>query len=192
LAKFNCNAKSEAGFTLIEVCVATGILVAAVVALAQMFAISIQTNTSSRKTTYAAVLAEQKIEELRALTWGFDMQGLPISDTTTNTSVNPEQPIGGVGLTPSPADALQDNVQGYVDYIDQAGTKLSSPDGQPPGGTSYIRRWSIEPLPTNPNNTLVIQVLVTRWRTRGAADQGKVQRLQEEARVITVKTRKAQ
>ena len=43
---------------------------------------------ASRNTTYAAVLAEQKIEELRALAWGFDTQGLPISDIApTNTTV---------------------------------------------------------------------------------------------------------
>jgi type II secretory pathway pseudopilin PulG len=192
LARFCCNAKSEAGFTLLEVLVATGILVAAVVALAQMFVLSTQTNTMARKTTYAAVLADQKVEELRALTWGFDTQGLPVTDTTTNTSVSPEQPYGGVGLTRSPATALQENTMGYVDFIDNFGAKVSSVDGEPPPGTVYIRRWSIEPLPTNPNNTLIIQVLATRWRTRGAADQGKVQRLPEEARVVTVKTRKAQ
>jgi type II secretory pathway pseudopilin PulG len=192
LERFNCNSHSEAGFTLLETCVATGILIAAVVALAQMFVLSTQTNMSARQTSYAAVLADQKIEELRALTWGFDTQGLPISDTTSNTSVSPEQPNGGVGLTPSPAEALQENTTGYVDFINQFGQKLSSVDASPPDGTVYIRRWSIEPLPTNPNNTLIIQVLATRHRARGAADQGKVRRLQDEARVITVKTRKAQ
>ena len=56
----------------------------------------------------------------------------------------------------------------------------------------YTRRWSITPLPTNPNNTLVIQVLVTRNKDRGQADQGDVARLPEEARMIAVRTRKAQ
>jgi type II secretory pathway pseudopilin PulG len=192
LERFSCNSRSEAGFTLIEVCVATGILIAAVVALAQMFAVATKTNTSARQTTYAAVLADQKIEELRGLTWGFDTSGLPVSDTTSNTSVSPEQPNGGVGLTPSPAQALQQNTAGYVDFVNQFGQKLSSVDGEPPDGTVYIRRWSIEPLPTNPNNTLIIQVLATRHRARGAADEGRVRRLPEEARVVTVKTRKAQ
>ena len=50
------------------------------------------------------------------------------------------------------------------------------------------RRWSIEPLPTNPNNTLIIQVLVTPNRVRGAADAGSVGRLAGEARMMTVKT----
>jgi type II secretory pathway pseudopilin PulG len=192
LAKFSCNDKSQAGFTLIEVCVATGILITAVVALAEIFALATRTNTSARQTSYAALLADQKIEELRALTWGFDTQGLPVSDTTTNTSVNPEQPNGGVGLTPSPADSLQRDTPGYVDFVDQFGAKLSSVDGGAPEGTVFIRRWSVEPLPTNPNNTLIIQVLATRHRARGASDQGKVTRWPEEARVITVKTRKAQ
>ena len=44
---------------------------------------------------------------------------------------------------------------------------------------------------TNPNNTVVLQVLVTRSTNRGSADAGKVDRLPDEARIITVKTRKA-
>ena len=56
--------------------VATGLLATAIVTLAQLFALSTQTNMASRNTTYASVLAEQKIEELRALAWGFDTQGL--------------------------------------------------------------------------------------------------------------------
>jgi len=61
-----------------------------------------------------------------------------------------------------------------------------------PASAIYTRRWSISPLPTNPNNTLIIQVLVTRNKARGASDLGAVGRLPEEARLITVKTRKAQ
>ena len=30
--------------------------------------------------------------------------------------------------------------------------------------TVYVRRWSVEPLPTNPNNTLILQVLVVQPR----------------------------
>jgi hypothetical protein len=56
----------------------------------------------------------------------------------------------------------------------------------------YLRRWSVEPLPTNPNNTIIIQVLVSRIRDRGAADNGRVARLAEEARVMSIKTRKSQ
>ena len=183
---------SASGFSLIEVMVAMGLLATAVVSVAQLFAVSTRTNIGSRNTTYAAVLAEQKIEELRALTWGFDSSGLPVTDTSTNTAVSPEEPAGGTGLEPSPTAALRENTDGYVDYIDQWGNKIGRGGAQPPVNAIYTRRWSIEPLPTNPNNTLILQVLVTRLRNRGAADEGAVARLPEEARLITVKTRKAQ
>ena len=184
--------ESEAGFSLAETMVAVGLLATALVTLAQLFGISTRGNIASRNTTFASVLAEQKLEELRALTWGFDSDGLPVSDDSTNTAVNPEQPNGGTGLEPSPLSALQENTVGYVDYVDQFGNKVGTGTATtPPGDAIYTRRWSITPLPTNPNNTLIIQVLVTPIRARGAADEGSVARLPEEARMITVKTRKA-
>jgi type II secretory pathway pseudopilin PulG len=201
LAKFNSSRSaglirrataSTSGFSLVEVLVATGLLATAIVSLAQIFALSTRTNLGSRTSTYATVLAQQKLEELRSLSWGFDPQGLPLSDTTTDTTVTPETAIGGTGLAPSGDIALQQNTAGYVDYIDSYGNKMCCTGAAVPGDTIYIRRWSVSPLPTNPNNTLVIQVLVTRNKARGASDLGAVGRLPEEARVITVKTRKAQ
>lgn len=184
--------RNASGFSLAEVMVATGLMASALITLAHMFGMSTRANIGSRNTTYAAVLAEQKVEELRSLTWGFDANGLPISDVTTNTAVTPEEPVGGRGLDPSPATALQENTNGYVDYVDQWGNKVGTGGRFAPADAIYTRRWSITPLPTNPNNTLIIQVLVTRNKARGAADEGAVARLPEEARLVTVKTRKAQ
>lgn len=189
MARFKYS--SDSGFSLVEVLVASGLLVTAVVTLAQLFGASTRSNLASRNTTHAAVLAEQKVEELRGLTWGFDTLGLPITDTTTDTAVTPETSTGGTGLSPSPPTALQENTPGYVDYVDGFGNKLGT-GAQPPANAIWTRRWSVEPLPTNPNNTIIIQVLVTRNRNRGAAEQGAVARLPEEARMVTVKTRKAQ
>jgi type II secretory pathway pseudopilin PulG len=182
---------SDAGFSLAETMIALGLLATALVTLAQMFGLSTRSNIGSRNTTYAAVLAEQKIEELRALTWGFDSAGLPLSDSTSNTAVSPETPNGGRGLDPSPESALQENTDGYVDYVDNYGNKVGTGGQEPPEAAVYTRRWSITPLPTNPNNTLIIQVLVTPNRDRGQADQGNVARMRDEARLITVKTRKS-
>jgi prepilin-type N-terminal cleavage/methylation domain-containing protein len=183
-------AGGERGFSLVEVLVATAVLSVALVSLAQLFAIATKANTSSRSTTIAAVLAEQKMEQLRSLTWGFDTIGLPFSDISTDLSVVPETPIGGPGLSPSPAGTLSQNTTGFVDYVDAFGRWVGT-GAQPPAGTIYIRRWSVEPLPTNPNNTLVLQVLVTRNRARGAADDGAVSRLPDEARLVSLKTRKS-
>lgn len=188
MGRFSFN-RNESGFSLAEVIVATAMMATSLVALAQLLAISTQSNRTARYSTLASMLAAQKMEQLRGLQWGYDTIGLPLTDTTTNTAVIPETPTGGTGLAPSPGDSLTRNADGYVDYVDANGNLLG---GGPAlrAGTAYIRRWSIEPLPTNPNNTLVIQVLVTPFRARGTADTGSVARAPQEARLITVKTRK--
>ena len=183
--------KTERGFSLLEVLFATTIMAVALTALAQLFAMSTRANANARTTTFASVLAQQKMEQLRGLTWGFDALGLPLSDTTTDLTVVPENTTGGKGLSPSPAGTLGTNTPGYVDFLDNGGTSLGT-GAVPATGTAYVRRWSVEPLPTNPNNTLVLQVMVTRLRNRGTADLTvDVKRLPDEARLISVKTRKA-
>jgi type II secretory pathway pseudopilin PulG len=190
LATFRCNG-NESGFSLAETIIATGIMAASIAGLGQLFAISVLSNRTARNTTFASVLATQKMEQLRGLTYGFDTLGLPLTDTSTNLAVNPLSPTGGKGLSPSPTGALRANTDGYVDYLDVYGKTVGTGGATIPNGTTYIRRWSIEPLPTNPNNTVVLQVMVTRSTNRGSADAGKVDRLPDEARIITVKTRKA-
>jgi type II secretory pathway pseudopilin PulG len=189
----NCRfSNSESGFSIVETIFATGILATAVVALAQMFTISVQNNLNAKTGSFTTALAEQKMEQLRGLTYGFDTIGLPLTDTSTDTTLATESPNGGKGLTPSPPGTLVANVDGYVDYIDQWGNVLGGGTA-PRARTVYIRRWSIEPLPTNPNNTIVIQVLVTRKPNRGTADQtGSTLRLANEARIMSIKTRKSQ
>jgi hypothetical protein len=186
----------DSGFSLAEVMIASCILCVGLVSLAQLFALSTRSNVAARSNTFTVILAQQKMEQLRGLTWGFDTAGLPLSDTSTDLSAVGTQagcpaPSGGsgTGLTPSPAGSLGANTGGWVDYLNPNGCVLGG-GGSPPQGTMYIRRWSVEPLPTNPNNTLILQVLVFRNRDRGEADAGNVARLPEEARLMSVKTRK--
>jgi prepilin-type N-terminal cleavage/methylation domain-containing protein len=189
--KFNNPDARDRGFSLIEVMVATGMLAIALTSLAQLFAFAVKSNNVARNGTFTQILAEQKMEQLRGLMWGFDVLGLPVSDTTTDTAVVPQTATGGTGLAPSPSNTLQAGTDGYVDYLDPNGNSLGG-GTVIPNNTAYIRRWYVEPLPTNPNNTLVLQVLVTRRTNRGLADAASVQRSPEEARLVTVKTRKAQ
>lgn len=161
--------------------------------VAQVFAMSTRVNYVARGQTSTTAMAEQKLEQLRALTWGFDLQGqgLPLTDTTTNLAVSPST-ADGFGLNPSPSDALEQNTPGYVDFLDANGTWVGTGTA-PPGTAMYIRRWSITPLPTNPNNTLVLQVLVTpiaMEATRVATAYTRT-RMLTDALLVSVKTRKA-
>ena len=180
---------TDEGFSLLEVLIAAGLLASTLVSLAQLVAVSVATNGTSRTTTDASVLAAQKMEELRALEWGFDAAGARVADTESDTTVVPERPTGGTGLATSPATTLREDTPGWVDYVDRSGRKVAS-GVDAAGEAIFIRRWSVQPLAANPVDALLIQVLVTRNRHRGAADQGAVSRLPEEARLVTVRTRK--
>ena len=54
------------GFSLVEVLVATALLMTAVVSLAQLFVLSTRANAAAGEMTEATILAAQKVEELRA------------------------------------------------------------------------------------------------------------------------------
>ena len=90
---------SSSGFSLVEVLISMAILTAVSLGVAQLFAVSTRANLVARGQTSTTALAEQKLEQLRSLTWGFDVegQGLPVSDTTTDLSVDPPAATGGRG-----------------------------------------------------------------------------------------------
>jgi prepilin-type N-terminal cleavage/methylation domain-containing protein len=188
--KFN---SSNRGFSLVEVIVSMGLLTAVSLGVAQLFALSTRANLIAKGQTSTTAMAEQKVEQLRGLTWGFDLQGqgLPLSDTTTNLAVYPPA-HNGSGLNPSPIDALEQNTAGFVDFLDGNGAWVGT-GTTPPGTAVYIRRWSIQPLPTNPNNTLVIQVLVTPIALEATRVQTAYTRTRMvgDALLVTVRTRKA-
>ncbi len=189
-ARSSCN---NGGFTLVEVVIAIGLLTMVSLGVAQLFAASTRANLSARTGTSTTTMAEQKMEQIRSLTWGFDTagQGLPVSDTTTNLAVYPFT-ANGTGLNPSPADSLEQNVSGCFDYVNSAGVWVGT-GATPPGTAAYLRRWAINPLPTNPNNTLVIQVLVTPLANEQArtSSQFTRTRMSGDSLLISVKTRKA-
>ncbi len=57
---------ATSGFSLVEVLIATGLLVTAIVSIAHLFALATRANLDAGDMTWATVLAAQKIEELRA------------------------------------------------------------------------------------------------------------------------------
>jgi prepilin-type N-terminal cleavage/methylation domain-containing protein len=172
------------GFSLLEVLVASTLVSVAVVGLVPLLIVSTRTNEDARTATVATVLAQQKMEQLRALAWTVDAAGRAVSDTTTDLTSVPERSGSGVGLSASPAGALDRDTPGYVDYLNASGQAVGAGSLS---ASTFIRRWSVEPLPSNPSNTLVLQVRVVRGRAVVAGSR----RAPGEARVVSVKTRKA-
>jgi type II secretory pathway pseudopilin PulG len=56
--------RANSGSTLIEVLIATLVLVSGLLAMAQLFLLAAATNAAARETTVAATLAAQKVEQL--------------------------------------------------------------------------------------------------------------------------------
>jgi hypothetical protein len=144
--------------TLLEATVAATILMVGVGAGSQLLLVSTQANRGARVTTLGSILARGKMEQLR---------GLDEAD-----------------LVPSPPRSLDRNTDGYCEYLDGAARLLGAESlgTMPPDGTVFIRRWSVDPLPANPDNTIVLQVLVTTRRDRGATLS---------PRLVSLKTRNA-
>lgn len=184
--------RPQRGFSLVEVLFALVVLSVAVSGLAHLFTVAAYTNTRARATTYAAVLAQQKMEQLRGLAYGFDPGGGAVTDVDSDITVQPELPGGGAGLQSSPPGVLTADTAGYVDYVDGKGASLGGVAAVPPPGTAYIRRWSVQALPSSAN-AIVLQVLVMRAALRRAADNriGPGGRPADQVRLVSVKTRKA-
>lgn len=189
------SSSNQRGFSLVEVVFSLAILTGVSLGVAQLFAASTNANRVARNRTSTTAMAEQKMEQIRSLSWGFDLlgQGLPVTDTTTNLAVYPHRNDGS-GLNPSPSDTLLGNTPGYVDYLDASGAWVGT-GATPTAGAVYIRRWAIVPLPTNPNNTLILQVLVTSVADEARLDLSNLPRRPRQpgdALLVSVKTRKAQ
>jgi Tfp pilus assembly protein PilV len=122
--------KQEQGFTLLEVLIAALILfiVSAGVLGLLSFAM-LQNNTGGEQGTRATEYAQDKMEQLMAMSF---------SDTASDTTTYPTNASGGVGLTAGGGINISSPVTGYVDYIDGTGSPTNVATG-----ASYIREWLI-------------------------------------------------
>jgi hypothetical protein len=184
--------RSQDGFTLVEVLVAALLVITLVVNVAALGAIAVRTAITARRQTSTSLLAIQKMEHLLALTWGSAgaAPAVALSDLTTDLSRDPPS-NAGVGLSPSPAGSLDQNLPGYVDYLDEAGVWVGT-GPEPPPRCVFVRRWSIEPIASDPDNLLVLQVFVTTVEASRRQSGGRRVRQPGDAYIVDVKARLGQ
>jgi prepilin-type N-terminal cleavage/methylation domain-containing protein len=163
----------RAGFTLLEVMVALLILTGAFLAVAQLLAVAGRASDRSRATAIGAVLAAQKMEQLRALSWAFDIDGTTLD-----------------GLSLSPPGALSADAAGFVDCFDDAGAPVGG-GPPPPARAAFVRRWSVErDTGMAPPPAVVLRVVVLYRGSPGAAVGPAAHVWTEVARVIGAKARR--
>jgi hypothetical protein len=152
----------EQGSSLVEVLVATGLLVTLMAGLMSMAGIAIATtenqgHLAARTTEYA----QDKMEQLLALAYG---------DAVSDTRVFPAASTGGKGLDAGGSYDIDAPVEKYVDYLDEHGNLCGStgaaclaPVGTAaPAGWYYKRVWKVEVVATN-----LKQITVAAATSRG-------------------------
>jgi prepilin-type N-terminal cleavage/methylation domain-containing protein len=132
----------EAGFTLIEVLVASALVVSVIGGLAQLAAKGVAQSHAARASGAALALAQGKLEELRAAPWSYDAGSNPVSDPA---------------LAASPADALSVDRDGWCDASDEFGRLVATADV---GRAVYRRRWFVGRFDAADPDTLVLKVCV--------------------------------
>jgi hypothetical protein len=162
-------ASNASGFALLDAVIAAAIATTIAAGSYMLLSVAIRATQRARTQTVETMAAVRKMEELRSLEWGHVTTRAPAismssSDLTTDLSNDPGTD-DGPGLLRSPPGTLNGNVDAYVDYLDANGGWIGR--GQsPPAAAVYVRRWSVQPHSSDPDNVLVFEVVVGR---RGSA-----------------------
>jgi len=154
--------RGESGTTIIEVVIASGILVTLMAGLMSLGGLAISTtenqgHLAARTTEYA----QDKMEQLMALSYG---------DNATDTRQFPALAAGGSGLAVGGSSSTSSPVALYVDYLDQFGNLCGSTGAEcvapvgttPPASWFYQRCWQVTQSAAN-----LKQITVTATIARG-------------------------
>ena len=181
-----CRLQDRSGFALLEVMIASAIIATVAAGTCVVLALAIHASQAARTRTIATIVAAEKMEQLRSLSWTHMTTRAPAismsaSDVTTDLSNEPATDDGR-GLLQSPPGTLDANIVGYVDYLDADGRWVGH-GASPPATAAYIRRWSVQPLASDPDDMLVLHVLAGTRGVRGGLSS-------EAVRLATIEARK--
>jgi prepilin-type N-terminal cleavage/methylation domain-containing protein len=152
--------ESDNGFVLVEVMVAALILSIAVAGAAALCVTAVGATRTAKSQTLAILLAVDKLDALRAS---------PPAALMAGGSLDHSEPA-------------------YVDYLDGQG-RVTGDGPDPSAEAVYIRRWRIQPLPDDPANTSILQVLVRpRATTVAPEDASSISRLPGDALLVSLRT----
>ena len=159
----------EAGFTLVEMLIATVIVVIGLVAVAQLVPTSVMLNANNRNDGTALVIAQRQMEALRAVPLAknsfTDPQGVTCPLSTTCNVGDPNQPGQWVGSPVVPfnnspvIDYAQPPVAGY-------GYNAYTDQNDPTGAVNDVR-WAVVTVTSGTNGPVTGRRIVVGAFRRG-------------------------
>jgi type II secretory pathway pseudopilin PulG len=132
--------RDQRGFALLEALIACMLMATALAALVHLVSIASTQSLAMRRSALALVLAQAKLEELRALPWRYDVAGVPVSSLL---------------LAASPPSTLTNTIDGWVEVLDRFGELVNQEEA-----AGFERRWSIARFSVDDPDTLLLQVCV--------------------------------
>jgi type II secretory pathway pseudopilin PulG len=178
----NASPHNAAGFTMIEATIAMLVTVVGLVSIAGMFSLAMKTNASSRNFTTATVFAQDKLEQLGAVSFQRLVDPARMTSNPAARGSDDAYIVGSLEYDASAADgsfyydkiilAGRDDVEpeGTVTVVRADGTaETRRPDGTIKAGNpfgddriSYSRRWVImssnEPNAADRRLTVAVRV----------------------------------
>ena len=155
-------AGTEAGFTLVEAMIAMFVTVVGLVSIAGMFTMAMKTNASSRNMTTATTFAQDKLEQLGALTFERLVDPSKMKSNPNSHGADDAYAVGALDQdVTSDGAAYFDKIilagrddiepEGTITVVRADGTaETRRPDGTisntnpfPPERVTYTRRWVI-------------------------------------------------
>ena len=176
------NINVEAGFTLIESVIAMLVTVVGLVSIAGMFTVAMKTNASSRNMTTATTFAQDKLEQLGAISFQRLVDPSKMNNNPNSHGSDDAYIVGNIEQDATGRDgsfyydkiilAGRDDIEpeGTVTVVNPNGTaETRRPDGTitnnnpfPAGRVTYSRRWVImssnEDNPADRRLTVAVRV----------------------------------
>ncbi len=153
----------ERGSSLIEMMIASVVLLMGIVPLAGVFSVAVATSSGQGDIATRTVLnAQDKMEQLMALSF---------AESAADTTVYPTAAAGGTGLggvmaggsTVGSVDPAAP-VAGYVDYLTFQGVLQTTAPG-----ARYMRQWTISTDASGNLKTITVLVTAVGWTGQGLA-----------------------